>query len=291
MKYVSIKILEQFAPLTMRVIQGITLIKAHTNKMYMTFKTLKKIFLFSLVFLSLSAALVGQNLSKPTSFRGKLSLVLEPDYGIPNWDFYIYDNYVLEKVITIINFTNATIDKQGRMTTESVRQDNVLTDYILTDFNTKNCFEFDASESFPEVCTVFALKDKVKGQKFNDEPDFNIKYNDLTLFAFDKDTIIAGKKYKLLKSHDAIDVGQGLKSNITFYLDPELKIPFHPFSKYLDEKFQGGIVRREDLYTEGKTSFKCEFKEGKEELDFIQKYISLAKQYEEVKKIKAKLSD
>lgn len=258
----------------------------------MAFKTSKKIFLFFLVYLSLSFTVVAQNLSKPTSFRGKLTLVMEPDYGFPNFEFYIYDDYVLEKAITINNFKKVTIDNEGKMTTESVRQDKVFTDYFLIDFNTRNCFEFDTSESFPEICTVFALKDKKKGQKFNDEADFNIKPNDLTLFAFHKDTIMAGKKYKLLKSHDVIDLGQGFKSKITFYLDPELKIPFHPFSKYLDEKFQGVIVRRDDLYTGGNTiSFKCEFKEGQEELDFVQKYISLAKEYQEVKKNKTKISD
>lgn len=253
----------------------------------MAFKISKKHLCLLFYFLSLATSLVAQNINEPKNFRGKLSLVMEPNYGLPNQDFYIYDNFVLERILTMRSFENKTVNKEGTMTNGSVRTDNLLSDYILTDFNTKNCFEFDTSESYPKLMAVTTLKDKIKGQKFKDETDFNIKPDDLTLFAFDKDTVIAGKKYKLLKSPNAIDVGQGFKRNITFYLDPLLKIPYHPFSKYLDEKFQGVIVRRDDLHTEGKSSFICEFKEGTEEIDFIQKYISLAKQYQQVIKSKS----
>lgn len=254
-------------------------------KVYLIFKTLDKYFYVLLFFMSFSMTLVGQNLNEPKCFRGKITLGMEPNYDFPNFYFYVYDNYVLEKITKIVTSTDLSKSKQDKTTVDGVKKEEVPTDYILTDFNTRNCFEFSLSESSPKVHTVFALKNKVKGKKFRDEPNFNIEPNDLALFVFEKDTIISGKKYKLLKSRDVIDVGPGVKSKITFYLDSELKIPFHPFSKYLDEKFQGVIVRRDDLYNAGNTiSFKCEFKDGVQEIEFIQKYISLAKQYGEVKK-------
>ena len=251
----------------------------------MTLKLFYKNFLLLLFFLSLSASLVGQNIIEPKNFRGKAAFVIEPNYGFPKLDFYIYDYYVLEKLITIEKFTNRTINSQGNTTIENVNQNEMFTGYILIDFNTTNCFEFDSSLSLPKLLTVFPLKDKKKGQLFQEETDLNIKPDDLSLFTFEKDTVIVGRKYKLLKSRGPIEIGQGFKSDITFYLDPQLKIPFHPFSKYLDEKFKGIIVRRDNLYDEGKmVSIKFEFKDESEDIDFLQKYITLAKQDQEIKK-------
>jgi hypothetical protein len=195
--------------------------------------------------------------------------------GFPNRNIYLYANYCLEEIILHMQRQDVFLNDEGKNITST--KDSLM-GYILTDFNSRMSWEFDASIETPKLINSFSIDAKKKGHNFKDNNYPNVN-NELENYTFVKDTLIDNRTFKKIISLSEFKNDISLVNKVsTVYLDKELKIRFYPLSKYLDDKF-GGTSTTLEIST-GANISKMEYKyhDGLSlpEHSLIKKYIDLS---------------
>jgi len=218
------------------------------------------------------AQLKDDNIEKdPGLNEGKLTIGLylngneTPEF--PNRNIYLHANYCLEEIVL-------HMQRQDIITSTK----DSLTGYILTDFNRKMSWEFDASTDIPKLVSSFSIDVKKKGHNFKDN-NYPIISNELENYTFVKDTVIDNRTFKKIISLSEFKNDSSLVNKVsTVYLDKELKIRFYPLSRYLDDKFGGTSTTLEILTGANITKMEYKYHDGLSlpDRNRIKKYIALS---------------
>ncbi|SMC60125.1 hypothetical protein [Pedobacter nyackensis] len=216
---------------------------------------------------------------KPALNEGKLTIGLyfngNETPGFPNRNIYLHANYCLEEIVLHMQRQDVFLSNEGKSMTSTK---DSLTGYILTDFNRRMSWEFDASIEPPKLVNSFSIDAKRKGHNFKDNNYPNVN-NELENYTFVKDTLIDNRTFKKIISLSEFKNDSSLVNKVsTVYLDKELKIRFYPLSKYLDDKFGGTSTTLEILTGANITKMEYKYHDGLSLPDSnrIKKYISLA---------------
>ncbi|WP_316834360.1 hypothetical protein [Pedobacter nutrimenti] len=243
------------------------------------------------VLLVLSINLAFVNKTQP--LNGKLKVtVYQNDTPIMELNnIYVFDHFVLEKVTSIFDTVIYNPKKNLKVpaadTTVPIAENfepvkhsttEKLTSYLISNLTTGISSKFDLSETNPTLIEKLPLSSKKKeGLQLSDYlnsinlPVERLKYS--------KDTLLNHKSFKMFVDTTAQPTASGLRTKTICYLDPSISnLSFH-ISKEFDQRNKGFLSRIDVFYKDvPPISTVCEFQEGleKEEVAFIQRYISLS---------------
>lgn len=173
-------------------------------------------------------------------------------------DCILYNNYLFETNSTLKSNEIINIDKDGtQVTTQSSSE--TITGYNLINLKDSSYCAFGNNAD----SAIFLSKLPLNKKKLGIMPIVSPEIKDyLDYFVAEKDTTIGKTNYTLLMcnaKNSKKPLRQGVQK-IILYLNKDLKeFPFHPFSKMLDDKFNGIVDKAVLVATDG-SSGGLEFK-------------------------------